>query len=357
MSKSPRNGFRACAGGRPRRSSAGADSGASGRPPRSREQSPRAGAGQSPPGGTADLRTPSGPSSDSSQSPRTGRAAGGGRHLRREPRGDSAGVALLASSDFWTTPRIAPPCAPGAVLAASGSLLGVGNRVRERVRQRAEGPSPPSIGARRRPKGSVRGAERRYRGSERRHRRGRPVDARRAATSAQVGGNPRAEARRRSERGHRRDRACDGRRDGTGERSAEPAGESRSGSLRLRERELEKWTSQKRAEARTGTVERSGVTAERDREPPAKTPVEGMLPVNFDRVSAEPVRQRKREASGGPRPAVDRSTDTAQVQRAWHGKTVPWIGAEGHPERRAGQAPAYPDSTNPSGPNPCGPYP
>ena len=160
MSKSPRNGFRACAGGRPRRSSAGADSGASGRPPRSREQSPRAGAGQSPPGGTADPRTPSGPSSDSSQSPRTGRAAGGGRHLRREPRGDSAGVALLASSDFWTTPGIAPPCAPGAVLAASGSLLGVGNRVRERVRQRAEGPSPPSIGARRRQRRTVRGTAR-----------------------------------------------------------------------------------------------------------------------------------------------------------------------------------------------------
>ena len=64
-----------------------------------------------------------------------------------------------------------------------------------------------------------------------------------------------------------------------------------------------------------GTVHRSGGTAERDREPPAKTPAEGMLPVNFDRVSAEPVRQRKREASGGPRPAVDRSAETAEGAR------------------------------------------
>ena len=72
-----------------------------------------------------------------------------------------------------------------------------------------------------------------------------------------------------------------------------------------------------------GTVHRSGGTAERDREPPAKTPVEGMLPVNFDRVSAEPPRQRKREASGGPKLAVDRSADTAQVGRAEHGETVP----------------------------------
>ena len=63
-----------------------------------------------------------------------------------------------------------------------------------------------------------------------------------------------------------------------------------------------------------------------------------MLPVNFDRVSAEPPRQRKWEASGGPKPAVDRSADTAQVQRARRGKTVPWIGAQ-TPPRAPGRRP------------------
>ena len=72
-----------------------------------------------------------------------------------------------------------------------------------------------------------------------------------------------------------------------------------------------------------GTVHRSGGTAERDREPPAETPVEGMEAVNFHRVSAEPQRQHEWEGIVGPKPADVRSADTAQIQRARRGKTVP----------------------------------